>query len=97
MFYNYSVSPGSIICIEGNINEIIQDTTTTTTSTPSTITATKISTCESFCIPGCNKLYTVKPGEYPSQIAIDQGIPYSNLLIINNNFGNQYTGNFHSL
>ena len=86
-----------VICVDSSIIPTTTSTVTTTTATLATITTTKISTCESFCIPGCNKLYTVKPGEYPSQIAIDQGIPYSNLLIINNNFGNQYTGNFHSL
>jgi hypothetical protein len=86
-----SVSAGSVICIEGNVNEIMQTTTTTTIRV--TKTTTIKATCESFCIAGCNTFYTVKPGDYPSQIAIDQAIPYSNLLAINNNFGNQYTGN----
>jgi hypothetical protein len=67
-------------------------TTTTTTTIRVTTTTTTIAACQSFCIAGCNKFYTVKPGDYPSQIAIDQSIPYSNLLAINNNFGNQYTG-----
>ena len=80
------------ICIDNSIvpttTTVIPSTTTLTTIT----TTTAIASCESFCIAGCNKFYTVKAGEYPSQIAIDQGIPYSNLLAINNNFGNQYTG-----
>ena len=88
--YISSVSAGSIICIDGNLEQINAAITTTTLTTITTTTA--IASCESFCIAGCNKFYTVKAGEYPSQIAIDQGIPYSNLLAINNNFGNQYTG-----
>ena len=96
-----------IICVDGIATAATTAPTTASTTVSTnkpktistnivTLTSTSITTnsaliCESFCAPGCKVFHRVKAGENPSQIAIDYGISYANLLLLNKNFANQYT------
>ena len=84
-FENQFIYPGMIICIDKSH----LDTNQLSTASKTTIKSSSVSNkqiCEKFCIENCNSFYKVQPGDYPNRIALEQGISYENLLLINNNF-----------
>ena len=86
-FDNQFIFPGMIICVEVTRETNQLSTVSKTSVTTSAVHSNEI--CEIFCIENCKSYYKVQPGDFPNKIALEHGISYENLLLMNNNFGNQ--------
>jgi hypothetical protein len=77
------VTVGMVICVEASTIPLPSTITAITTTPTST-------SCGSSCIEGCTKYYKVIVGEYAYLIAMKEGTTYEQLLLLNNNFNNQW-------